>query len=153
NPEEVFEDERVFQAIFKAILQLLPELYSDRDPSEFDASVTTGPQVFLCHAKSDGDPLARRIRQHIYEETQLKCFFDLYDIPHGRPVKEFIRESISKSCVLVIWTDQLLESRWCQFEVLEARRQQRPIVVLDAINDQAPRILPFLGNMPVVRWR
>ena len=77
----------------------------------------------------------------------------MYDIPHGRAVKEFIQTSISKSCLLVIWTDQLLESRSCQFEILEACRQQRPVVVLDAINSQAPRIFPFQGNMPVVRWR
>jgi SLOG cluster2 len=46
----------------------------------------------------------------------------------------------------------MLESRWCQFEILEARRLQRPLIVLDALDSFAPRISPFLSNMPVVRW-
>jgi hypothetical protein len=156
DPNNVAGDEHVFQALFTAILGLLPESVAQGRPIEathtMDSDIVL-PRVFLCHAKSDGDKLARQIRQYIYEETQLTCFFDTHDIPHGRAVRESIQTSISTSCLLVIWTDQLLESRWCQFEILEARKQQRPIVVLDALDQQSPRIFPFLGNMPVIRWR
>ena len=96
--------------------------------------------------------IARTIRQYIYEETQLSCFFDLHDIPHGQPVKRSIEDAIRESVVVAIWTDRFLDSPWCQFEVIEARRQQRPMLVLDALVAQTPRLFPFLGNMPVVRW-
>jgi hypothetical protein len=53
---------------------------------------------------------------------------------------------------LVVWTDSLLSSPWCQYEIIEARSQQRPMLVLDALTMETPRVFPFLGNMPVVRW-
>jgi hypothetical protein len=153
DPEAVPEDERIFQAILTAILRLLPETHPESPISSDAACVAIPPRVFLCHAKSDGDGLARGLRQYIYEQTQLICFFDTHDIPHGRGVRDFIRTSITDSCLLVVWTDRLLDSRWCQYEILEARRQQRPLLVLEALSRQAARIFPFLTNMPVVRWR
>lgn len=131
------EDEGVFQAVYTAILrQLVPNL----------------PRVFLCHAKADGEPIARAVRRHLYESSQLSCFFDMHDIPHGHRVKESIETSIDDAVVLVIWTDKLLVSPWCQMEVIEARKRQRPMLVLDALVDRVPRLFPFLGNMPVIRW-
>jgi hypothetical protein len=156
DPETVALDEHVFQAILTGILRLLAEEQSSSLQVAFGsepAPVATPLKVFLCHNKSDGEPLARKLRQYIYEETQLTCFFDMHDIPHGREVRKFIQSSISASCLLVIWTDSLLESRWCQFEILEARRQQRPLLVLDALSRHSSRIFPFLANMPVVRWQ
>lgn len=140
------EDERIFQALFTAMLRLL---------------VTELPKVFLCHAKAklgtenygEGERIARDIRRYIYEETQLSCFFDLHDIPHGHPVKCTIESAISNSVILAVWTDRLLDSPWCQFELICARRQQRPMLVLDALASATPRLFPYLGNMPVVRWR
>jgi SLOG cluster2/TIR domain len=158
DPNLIVSDERIFQAIFTAILRLLPETRPQQfatplTPSQMAATISAPPQVFLCHTKSDGEMLAHNLRQYVYEQTQLSCFFDTHDIPHGEGVRSFITSSISSSCLLVIWTDRLLESRWCQFEILEARRQQRPLLVLDALSNQSPRIFPFLGNIPVVRWR
>ncbi len=135
---DVREDERVFQAVYTAILrQLVPRL----------------PHVFLCHAKADGTPIAQVVRRYLYESSQLSCFFDMHDIPHGHRVKESIENSISDSVILVVWTDKLLVSPWCQMEVIEARKRQRPMLVLDALVDRVPRLFPFLGNMPVVRWQ
>ena len=154
DPETVTTDERIFQAILTAILGLLTEDRSSSLETTFgSASASVTPNVFLCHNKHDGELLARSLRQYIYEETQLTCFFDMHDIPHGREVRTSIQKSISASCLLVIWTDSLLESRWCQFEIIEARRQQRPLLVVDALSRHSPRIFPFLANMPVVRWR
>ena len=93
NPETVHEDEHVFQAILTAILRLLPEAVAKGSSDESGggpAPIEDSPRVFLCHTKSDGDLLAHLIRKYIYEETQLTCFFDTHDIPHGYPVREFI---------------------------------------------------------------
>lgn len=138
-------DERIFQAIFTALVRLLRKDI---------------PPVFLCHAKRyaegnediGGEAIAKRIRRYIYEDTQLSCFFDLHDIPHGDQVKEAIQDAIKGSIVLAIWTDELLDSPWCQFELIETRRGQRPMLVLEAMTSKNPRIFPFLSNMPVVCW-
>jgi hypothetical protein len=154
DPETVADDELVFQAILTAILRLIPE--GDPRSPPFALGLQPGavpPRVFLCHSKTDGSALARSLRRYLYEKTQLTCFFDTHDIPHGHGVRDSIKSSIAASCVLVIWTDRLLESRWCQFEILEARSQQRPLLVLDALSFHSPRVFPFLSNMPVIRWR
>jgi SLOG cluster2/TIR domain len=155
DPRVLCSDEHLFQAIFTALLRLLggPDSTDPAEaPSTTAASSVVLPEVFLCHSKADGALLARELRRYIYEETQLTCFFDTHNVPHGSGVRDFIRSSIGRSCLLVVWTDRLLESRWCQFEILEARKQQRPLLVLDALSLGSPRIFPFLGNMPVVRW-
>nr|WP_271982782.1 TIR domain-containing protein [Granulosicoccus sp.] len=138
NPLAIAHDENIFQAVYTALLRLLVEDL---------------PHIFLCHAKADGTSIAKNVRQYINEHTQLSCFFDMHDIPHGHGVKKSIEESIQNSAVLVIWTDKLLDSPWCQFEIIQARRLQRPMLVLDALKTKTPRLFPFLGNMPVVRWK
>lgn len=157
DPLNVARDELVFQAIFTTLLRLLPDgppLGTELSSPQLEVSMLHAPpRVFLCHAKSDGDQLAREIRRYIYEETQLSCFFDSHDIPHGMSVRASIQRSIAESCLLVVWTDKFLESRWCQAEVAEARQYQRPILVLDALRIQSPRVVPSFVNMPVVRWR
>jgi TIR domain len=158
DPENLLQDERVYQAILTGILRLVPETeipgISRPDCTLPEKRPGIGPpRVFLCHTKSDGADLALELRRYIYENTQLTCFFDTHDIPHGHAVRQFIQASLAESCLLVLWTDRLLESRWCQFEILEARRQQRPILIVDALSRQAPRLFPYFGNMPVVRWR
>ena len=136
----------VFNAVLTALVRLLPDV---GEPADGRASP---PKAFLCHAKGDGHAIASDLRRHIYERTQLTCFFDANDIPHGDGVRRTIEAAIARSCLLVVWTDRLLESRWCQYEIMEARRQRRPIVVLDALTAGASRVFPFLGNMPVIRW-
>lgn len=138
DPARLVEDERIYQSIYTALLRLL---------------VGELPMVFLCHAKADGALISQNVRQYIYEQTQLTCFFDTHDIPHGKGVKKSILSSIQKSVILAVWTDHLLDSPWCQFEIIESRRLQRPILVLDALSEKTPRLFPFLGNMPVVRWQ
>ena len=140
------DDERIFQSIYTALLRLL---------------VDELPRVFLCHAKikadgertGSGEKIARNIRRYIYEQTQLSCFFDLHDIPHGHAVRPSIEKAIGQSVMLAVWTDSMLDSPWCQFELIEARRQQRPMLVLDALKKRTTRLFPFLGNMPVVCWK
>lgn len=138
DPAKLAQDETIYQAIYTALLRLL---------------VGKLPLVFLCHAKADGARISQKVRQYLYEQTQLTCFFDMHDIPHGQGVKQTILNSIEKSVVLAVWTDNLLDSPWCQFEIIESRRLQRPMLVLDALVEKTSRLFPFLGNMPVVRWQ
>jgi SLOG cluster2/TIR domain len=138
DPRDAVREGRIVRAVCTSLLTLLvPEL----------------PHVFLCHAKADGEGIAQTVRSDIQNRSQLHCFFDRHDIPHGRSVRASIEAAIGKSVMLVVWTDRLLDSPWCQMEIIEARRQQRPMLVLDALASSTPRLFPFLGNMPVVRWR
>lgn len=95
TPAAWTEDERIFQWIYTSVLRLL---------------VGELPKIFICHTKSGGVEIATAIRQYIYENTQLACFFDRHDIPHGHPVQGSVEDAIEGSMILTIWTDKLLES-------------------------------------------
>ena len=138
EPPHLLAKEKHLQSIYTGILRLLlPGL----------------PQVFLCHAKSDGEPIAETLGEYLSSEALLEPFFDRNKIPHGAPVRETITDAIKKSVMLVVWTDALFDSPWCQFEIIEARRHQRPMLILDALTSGSTRLFPFPGNMPVVRWK
>jgi hypothetical protein len=138
DPASLAKDEHVLQAVYAALLRHL---------------IGKVPRIFLCHAKADGEKIAQNVRGYLEKWTQLRSFFDRHDIPLGEDVTKSIQDAIRQSLLFVVWTDGLLDSPWCQYEIIEARRQQRPMLVLDALTMQSPRFFPFLGNMPVVHWR
>ena len=70
----------------------------------------------------------------------------------GPPTGSYWRVSAAKLAELdrdgrIYWGPE-----WCRLEVLEAKRQQVPIVVLAAFDRGEPRSFPYIGNVPVVRW-
>jgi len=110
-------------------------------------------QVFLSYAKSDpqGTEIAQQIRYYLSENTALSSFLDTYDIPFGEPFPEVIHRNIIKSIFLGIRTDRYSASDWCQREVIDAKRNEVPIVIVDCLSDGDDRTFPYLGNVPVVR--
>lgn len=140
-------DASSFGAVVQSILHALLRMAWHDD----DASSERRLRVFLCHAKRDGAALARHVRDYIHRHTQFSTFFDLNDIPHGELVSETITKTIADSAMLVIHTDALLRSRWCQLEIITARKHQCPVVVVDALIRGEPRSSPFLANLPVLR--
>jgi hypothetical protein len=70
DPETIVKDEDSIQAILTAILRLLPEAHAHGirppAPSSLTADVFAAPRIFLCHAKSDGDLLARTLRTYTH---------------------------------------------------------------------------------------
>ncbi len=110
-------------------------------------------RVFLSHAKQDGLELTTVIRRYLNEEARLDEFFDAADIPDGARFAEFVTTAAgSQHALLAVQTDSYASREWCRLEVLEAKRQQVPIVVLAAFDRGEPRSFPYIGNVPVVRW-
>ncbi len=109
--------------------------------------------VFLSHAKSDGKDLATDVGDHVRAEAWLEHFFDEADIPDGSTFADVIVESVSDvSLLLAIQTDTYSSREWCRMEVLHAKQNSVPIVVLDATETGEARSFPYLGNTPTVRW-
>jgi hypothetical protein len=110
-------------------------------------------QVFLSHAKHDGLAITKTVRRHLHEVANLNDFFDAADVPDGSRFAEFIKGCVgSLPCLLVVQTDTYASREWCRLEVLEAKRNRVPIVVLAAVEDREMRSFPYMGNVPVVRW-
>lgn len=113
--------------------------------------------VFLCHTKRGvaatvrefnrgGEPIAEHLRNHLLKETHARVFFDRNSIGPGLAVEGSIREAIRHSAVLVILSDQLIESEWCLQELQLARDLGRPIVVVNAMETALPRLPATLAG-------
>jgi hypothetical protein len=111
-------------------------------------------KVFLSHAKQDGLEIARTVRAHLRDEDRLDDFFDAADVPDGVRFGDFIMASEgSAHALLAIQTDTYGSREWCRMEVLEAKKRRMPIVVLAAVERGETRSFPYIGNVPVIRWR
>lgn len=110
-------------------------------------------RVFLSHAKHDGLEITTSVRRHLQEVARLDEFFDATDIPDGAHFAEFMLGCAgSLPALLAVQTDSYASREWCRLEVLEAKRQRVPIVVLAAVEGREARSFPYMGNVPVVRW-
>ena len=124
---------------------------ADRIP---DADVT----VFLSHAKQDIPRQKWRGPLHTLvvarTEVRIKEWIDSNQIAEGSRFDESIEKGIERcDCFIVLLTDNYSGREWCQRELLVAKRLDRPIVVVDAVQSNINRLDPNIGNAPVTRWR
>jgi hypothetical protein len=111
-------------------------------------------RVFLSHAKLDGLPIAKAVRDFLQDGSGVDKFFDAQDLLEGELWDDAIRKTASeRNVLLAIRTDAYASREWCRTEVLEAKRGGAPVVVLDALDSVEARGFPYLGNGPSVRWR
>jgi hypothetical protein len=109
-------------------------------------------EVFISHAKKDGETLAKEVRDYIGSNEQVRTFFDANVIPYGKSFAESIRRNIERTALLVVQTDAYSTREWCQREVLYAKRHRRPVLVLHYVQAGEKRSFPYLGNVPVLRY-
>ncbi len=110
-------------------------------------------KLFISHAKRDGLEIAERIRDYIHQHTALKTFFDAQDIAPGHSFAKEITGQLEDAAILAIQTDAYVTREWCQREMITAKRQERPIVVINALNEGEERSFPYIGNVPTIRWK
>ena len=110
-------------------------------------------QVFLSHSKHDGDGerLAQEIRDWLYQNIALLSFFDVHDIPPGMRFPKVLLQNIKKSVIVAVHTDSYSSREWCRREIIEAKRWNVPMIVVNSIRDVDERGFPYMGNVPVVR--
>jgi hypothetical protein len=110
-------------------------------------------KMFISHAKADGADVAREIRDHIHADTSLKSFFDANDIAAGFRFSNELLAALEESAVICVQSDVYATREWCLWEVINAKRLDRPVVVVNAVTDREYRSFPYLGNVPTIRWR
>ena len=110
-------------------------------------------QVFLSHSKHDdqGESIAREVRDWLHHNSALASFLDIQDIPAGLPFREVLLHQIENSILMVVYTDSYSSREWCRREVIEAKKQQVPMIVFDCLRSIDPRSIPYMGNVPFVR--
>ena len=107
--------------------------------------------IFLSHAKAgDTGKLHSEDIKGFIDNTNMNRFFDATEISPGHHFDEEIDKHIQDSTLLAIESDAYSSRYWCQREILIAKQHNRPIVVVNCLEDYEDRIFPAASNVPSV---
>jgi len=109
-------------------------------------------KLFISHAKADGLDIAKDFRNYVNGNLKLKTFFDANDIADARDFAREIHSSLKESAIVVFLSDQYSTREWCRIEVIVAKRNKSPLVVVNALTNGEKRSFPYLGNVPTIRY-
>lgn len=109
--------------------------------------------IFISHSTNDvnGKRVAEAIRDWVNNSSQMSSFLASRDIPAGIRFGDVIDNSIRDSVVVVVYTDSYSSREWCRHEVIEAKRANVPMLMVDCLESMDERSFPYMGNMPMVR--
>jgi hypothetical protein len=111
--------------------------------------------LFVSHAKADGDETAWGIVSHVNSKGQdvpLDTFYDAKELMPGEDYQERFKEEIGRGTLLAIVSDIYDSRPWCVFELTEAKRKLRPIVLADVSRLRTTRTYPYGANLPRQRY-
>jgi len=147
---EKIDERRKF--IARRLVHLLIRCLRSREGNE-DAPPLT---IFLSHARIDLEHEPRVVKSllaHLTANQPEKTWFDSGDIASGSRFEKEIEHAVTDAALLAVATDSYSSRSWCRREVLLAKRHQRPVVVIDAVQEREVRSFPYVGNVPVIRWK
>lgn len=124
-------------------------IYKQKRADKAKKTASEAPiKLFLSHAKSDGLELTKSLRNHIQDIPGLNSFFDASDIVSGFQFSEELESHLEKSILVVIHTDEYSTREWCRKEILLAKKYDRPVIVVNQLNEGELRSFPYIGNVP-----
>jgi hypothetical protein len=160
--------DKALRSLLKQLTEALCRvLLGEADAGQVPVSAVPKIKIFLSHAKQDGAPPARRIRDYIYSQTQIAAFYDENDIPLGSAFARVLETDLqyNQTAALIAVRSARYASRpWCRRELSMFRRplreprqsnhwQLNPVLVVDAIENGASTSgVPEFGNAPIIRW-
>lgn len=109
-------------------------------------------KLFLSHAKSDGLEITKKLLNYIRQNSGLDTFFDALDIPSGVDFSEEIAAQVKESLLVVIHSDRYSSRQWCRKEVLCAKENNCPIIVVNLFKKGEYRSFPYIGNIPHIHY-
>lgn len=114
--------------------------------------------MFISHTKrlsNTGEPVAELVQavRDVLAAGRIGAFYDAHDLQPGEDWDRALREGAGTSAVLALRTDLYASRDWCQREVLTAKREGMPVVVLDALTDGEQRGSFLLDHVPRVPAR
>jgi hypothetical protein len=120
-----------------------------------DVRLTT----FISHTKrgspddaQDVEALISAVRETI-GNTHLNEFFDANDLQPGRDWEPELRKRAATSALLALRTDLYSSREWCQREVVIAKREGMPVIVMDALGEREERGSFLMDHVPRVAVR
>ncbi|MDC7236783.1 MAG: TIR domain-containing protein [Sphaerochaetaceae bacterium] len=142
-----------FDDMDKILLTFSHELYrwGFRDLNNNEPSKNTSIKLFLSHCKigERGKSVALKIKDYL-NNTNMNSFFDATEISPGIAFDKDIENNLKDATILAIESDDYYSRYWCQKEILVAKQENRPILVIDCLDSFEDRIFPFGANVPCV---
>jgi len=115
--------------------------------------------AFISHTKKalpggeeDSTALIASVRD-VIQNTRLQEFFDASDLQPGENWDAEIRSKAATSALLAIRTDLYPSHEWCQREILIAKQNGMPIVIMDALGHAEERGSFLMDHVPRVPIR
>ena len=136
-----------------AIFYLSHELYRFglKNINLLESGIDSSIRLFLSHAKKGDTGLkhAKAIKKFI-DNSNMQGFFDVNDISSGFKFDEEIEKHIKRSTLIAIESDTYSTRYWCQREILTAKREKRPIILVNSLEEYEDRVFPAASNIPCV---
>ena len=117
--------------------------------------------VFVSHTKrgvtsgqEDTLKLTSLVRD-IIAGTRLAEYFDASDLQPGVDWESDLRSKAATSALLALRTDLYPSREWCQREILTAKREGMPVIVLDALDvgeERGSFLMDHVPRLPVRRY-
>lgn len=112
-------------------------------------------RLFLSHAKQDlnaSPQVFDAIVKHLDTTQPVETWIDSAKIEGGSSFGDVIANGVIDCIMLALVTKNYSSREWCRKEILLAKRNQRPLVVVDACEGVETRSFPYGGNTPRIRW-
>lgn len=133
---------------------LLHVVFKIRDHLKDIFGQTRDEPLFVSHAKLDGDETASAIVNYVNSidnDVPLETFYDAKELSPGENFADEFKDAIERGTLLAIISDAYDSRPWCVFELTEAKRAKRPIVLADVGRARISRTYPYGANLPKVR--
>ena len=109
-------------------------------------------RLFISHSKHDSTVKeAIDFKAFVDGKSQLKTFFDVNDLEYGSDFEIELNKGIGESALVVFQSDSYSSREWCRIEAITAKRNNCPVIVVNAIETGEKRSFPYLGNVPTIR--
>jgi hypothetical protein len=126
--------------------------------AQFTGQAGSRLQVFISHTRQaigDGCGVAELTRtvRAVIAGTRLAEFFDPRDLQAGQQWRQALRENAGRGALLALRTDLYASRGACQWEVLAAKEEGTPVVILDALQRGEERGSFLMDHVPRVPVR
>jgi len=145
NNESILEHEEEFnQRLYDCLIRFLKYLGDKRiEPLK----------IFISHSKHDEDKhgkvLAENLRDYFQKSgSKLGFFFDVNSIIEGYNFEDQLTNNAQNAIMIVILSETYSSREWCIKEILAAKKNDAPVIVVYTINNSVDRIFPYIGNVP-----
>ncbi len=112
---------------------------------------TRRPRLFLSHAKRDGLQAAEGVRRYLDATPTAGPLFDAVHLAPSGHLLEEPTANLKDSAVIVFLTDEYANRPWCRREVLIAKQNHLPLLVVDLLQQEERSSALYFGDCPRMR--